>query len=550
MVFGRKKASKEAGPSEKRGLGLRLGKKKSRSKKKKSVEPELVEKNSFEPLEQTQSKPEDGFISLDIGEEDVADDNASILTSRFKEYEEEFEQNQSDDDDYGEIPATTGKRKRGDENGGESKKLRMSEFPWLRDHSATSNMADWLTKEIRDFVAYVSPAEAEIVARNEAMRRIRELVHELWEDAEAHVFGSYATDLYLPGSDIDMVILSDSGKYDRRDYLYQLSSKLRSRGIAKRVETIAKARVPIIKMVEAQTNIHIDISFEKRNGILTVDTINSWKDMFPDLRCFILVIKQFLARRRLNEVHTGGLGGFSIICMVVSFLKNHPRVASGELSVSDNLGVLLIEFFELYGKKFNYDDIGLCMTGRMGYLAKRSNSHLQNKKPFALAIEDPNDDTNNISRGSFNIAAIKRSFGGAFDILTARCFDLEEVPFGRRRGKTILGHLVQLKGPERDFEDSTGRVRNEYADVLVKKASVESSLAGKSENQDKDRPKPRVMYISDSDQESSDDEQDGPDSNVVVISSDEENDSRSSRIQSVDKQTKRDFWLSKGSISA
>lgn len=550
MVFGRKKAGSQAPTGGKKGLGLRLGKKKGRSKNKKGVEPELVEKNSFEPLEKGEdNKPEDGFISLDIGEEDVADDNASVLTSRFKEYEEEFAQNQSDDDDYGEIPAaaaTTGKRKREEEqNGGEGKKMRMSEFPWLRDHSATSNMADWLTKEIRDFVAYVSPAEAEIVARNEAMRRIRELVHELWDDAEAHVFGSYATDLYLPGSDIDMVILSDSGKYDRRDYLYQLSSKLRSRGIAKRIETIAKARVPIIKMVEAQTNIHIDISFEKRNGIKTVDTINSWKEMFPDIRCFILVVKQFLARRRLNEVHTGGLGGFSIICMVVSFLKNHPRVASGELSVGDNLGVLLIEFFELYGKKFNYDDVGLCMTGRMGYLSKRSNPHLQNKKPFALAIEDPNDDTNNISRGSFNIAAIKRAFGGAFDILTARCFDLEEVPYGRRRGKTILGHLVQLKGPERDFEDSTGLVRNEYADVLVPKASVESNLRGNERKE-----KPRVMYVTDSDEESSDDDQQEPDNNVVVVSSDEENDSRSSRIQSVDKQTKRDFWLSKGSISA
>jgi non-canonical poly(A) RNA polymerase PAPD5/7 len=549
MVFGRKKAGSQAPDGEKKGLGLRLGKKKSRSKKKKSVERELTEKNSFEPLEKVEDKPEDGFISLDIGEEDVADDNASILTSRFKEYEEEFEQNQSDDDDYGEVPATTGKRKREEEqNGGEGKKMRMSEIPWLRDHSATSNMADWLTKEIRDFVAYVSPVEAEIVARNEAMRRIRELVHELWDDAETHVFGSYATDLYLPGSDIDMVILSDSGRYDRRDYLYQLSSKLRSRGIAKRVETIAKARVPIIKMVEAQTNIHIDISFEKRNGIKTVNTINSWKEMFPDIRCFILVVKQFLARRRLNEVHTGGLGGFSIICMVVSFLKNHPRVASGELSVSENLGVLLIEFFELYGKKFNYDDVGLCMTGRMGYLPKRSNPHLQNKKPFALAIEDPNDDTNNISRGSFNIAAIKRAFGGAFDILTARCFDLEEVPYGRRRGKTILGHLVQLKGPARDFEDSTGLVRNEYADVLVPKTSVESFPPAGKKDKGKNDDKPKVMYVSDN--ESSDGEEQEPDNNVVVISSDEENDSRSSRIQSVDKQTKRDFWLSKGSISA
>lgn len=510
---------------------MRLGKKKRSNSKN---DPNKGSSEKAAPPLEGNSNSGDGFISLDIS--DIQDDNASIMTSRFQEYEDNLsDRSESEEEDEDEGPRRKRKRDDNDDKDTNNKK-RMSEFPWLRDHSDIDNMADWLTEEIKDFVAYVSPAESEIVARNDAMRRIRNLVHGIWSDAEAHVFGSYATDLYLPGSDIDMVILSDSGRYDTKDYLFQLSSKLRREGVAKKVEPIAKARVPIIKMVEAQTNINVDISFEKRNGVKTVNKINEWREMFPELRCFILVIKQFLARRRLNEVHTGGLGGFSIICMVVSFLKNHPRVGSGELTLKDNLGVLVIEFFELYGKKFNYDDVALCMTGRMGYLSKRDNPHLQNKNSFSLAIEDPNDDTNNISRGSFHIPAVKRAFSGAFDMLTARCFDLNEMPRAKRRGKSILGQVLKLKGPERDFEDSTGSVRNEYADVKVAK---------KTEPQ----PSPQVMYISDDSSDSQPDDTAGNDY-IVLSDSDDENDSRNNIIKPVDKQTKRDFWSSKAGTSS
>ena len=35
-----------------------------------------------------------------------------------------------------------------------------------------------------------------------------------------------------------------------------------------------------------------------------------------------------------------------------------------------NLGVLLIEFFELYGKKFNYDNVGIRLVGNGSYFNK------------------------------------------------------------------------------------------------------------------------------------------------------------------------------------
>lgn len=38
-------------------------------------------------------------------------------------------------------------------------------------------------------------------------------------------------------------------------------------------------------------------------------------------RSMVLLVKAFLAQRGMNEVFTGGLGSYSIICLVISFLQ-------------------------------------------------------------------------------------------------------------------------------------------------------------------------------------------------------------------------------------
>ncbi|ODQ64084.1 Nucleotidyltransferase, partial [Nadsonia fulvescens var. elongata DSM 6958] len=337
-----------------------------------------------------------------------------------------------------------------------------SEFPWIRnhDHSDQKEVSDWLNLEIKDFCDYLSPSRAEIVARNAAVKRLRKIVHDLWPDAELSVFGSFATDLYLPGSDIDMVVLSPSGKYSNKVFLFQLANKFKALKVCKSIEVIAKARVPIIKMVDTETNIHIDISFEKEGGVQAAELINSWIEDIPSLRYLVMVIKQFLSARKMNNVHNGGMGGFSVICIVYSFLKLHPKVASGYIDPSENLGVLLIEFFELYGKHFNYDMVALRMKEGCGYFSKRTNPEMQGKNSFILAIEDPNDSSNNISRGTYNIRFLKKAFAGAYGLLTQRCYDLEDMTYKERIGQSILGAIVKLKGPVRDFIDSTGEIAN------------------------------------------------------------------------------------------
>lgn len=346
-----------------------------------------------------------------------------------------------------------------------------SQFPWItkkRDHSGEKEIARWLTLEIRDFVSYMSPHEAEIKSRNEVVSKIRQAVKDLWKDAQAYVFGSFATDMYLPGSDIDIVVLSEKGRLTNASCLHMLAHKLRIMNIATNMQVLTKTRVPIIKFMETHSKINIDISFERTNGVQAVDLIRDWQKQYPALRHLAIVVKHFLARRNLNEVHTGGLGGLSVICMIVSFLANHPRIASGAIDPWENLGVLLLEFFELYGNCFNYDQLGLSMAGHMPYIRKDDCVALVNPRTtYTLAILDPLDNTNNLSRGSYNVSGIRNAFKGAYSMLCSRCYEANSLKVKWRRGMSLLGNIIQFKGPERDFADYTNQVRNESRDVSL-----------------------------------------------------------------------------------
>jgi non-canonical poly(A) RNA polymerase PAPD5/7 len=54
--------------------------------------------------------------------------------------------------------------------------------------------------------------------------------------------------------------------------------------------------------------------------------------------------------------------------MVVSFLQLHIR--SDARSENPNLGVLLLEFFELYGRHFNYTNTAISIIRGGAYLPK------------------------------------------------------------------------------------------------------------------------------------------------------------------------------------
>lgn len=103
---------------------------------------------------------------------------------------------------------------------------------------------------------------------------------------KVNYFGSSKTGLFLPTSDIDMVVI---GKWELIP-LFTLESALLEAEITTKdmIKVLDKASVPIIKLTDAKTSVRVDISFNTMNGLSSVSLIkveNKYDSIKFDFNC-------------------------------------------------------------------------------------------------------------------------------------------------------------------------------------------------------------------------------------------------------------------------
>ncbi|XP_014671434.1 PREDICTED: non-canonical poly(A) RNA polymerase PAPD5-like isoform X2 [Priapulus caudatus] len=297
-----------------------------------------------------------------------------------------------------------------------------------------------LHEEIEDFYKYMSPRPEEQQMREEVVQRITNIIESIWPSAKVEIFGSFRTGLYLPTSDIDLVVIGEWEKLP----LWTLEKEIKDHDIAlpETIKVLDKASVPIIKLTDKKTEVKVDISFNMNNGVRSAKLIREFIDMYPSLPYMVLVLKQFLLQRDLNEVFTGGISSYSLILLTVSFLQLHPRYDAAERS--SNLGVLLIEFFELYGRHFNYLKTGIRIKDGGAYIAKDEvqKDMVDGYRPSLLCIEDPLTPGNDIGRSSYGALNVKQAFEYAYLVLSHAVNPQNQHLFSKNG--SLLGRIVRI----------------------------------------------------------------------------------------------------------
>lgn len=241
--------------------------------------------------------------------------------------------------------------------------------------------------------------------RDEVVQRVRTIVKRRWYDAEVKVFGSFNTGLYLPRSDIDIVV------FGTNCHLYSLERELISANVAApgSFQALHKASVPIIKYVDKETKVKVDISINMESGLKSAEKVKEYLKQYPLLDKMILVVKQYFYQCNLNEVYYGGIGSYSITLLIISFFQHCPKSDLDD----GNLGVLLTNFFEFYGRKFDYSTKGIRLDAGGSYFDKPLGLF-----DNALLIKDPADPTN-IIKGAWDMSTIKRAFESAYISLSS-----------------------------------------------------------------------------------------------------------------------------------
>ncbi|KAK7913501.1 hypothetical protein WMY93_013712 [Mugilogobius chulae] len=242
-----------------------------------------------------------------------------------------------------------------------------------------------LHEEIMDFYKYISPRPEEEKMRLEVVDRIKEVIYSLWPSAE----------------------------------------------------------VPIIKLTDSFTEVKVDISFNVKSGVKAACLIKEYKEKYPVLPYLVLVLKQFLLQRDLNEVFTGGIGSYSLFLMAVSFLQLHYR--DDVCSPNINIGVLLIEFFELYGRNFNYLKTGIRIKDGGCYVAKDEvqKNMMDGYRPSMLYIEDPLQPDNDVGRSSYGAMQVKQAFDYAYVVLSHAVSPIAKY-YPNNETESILGRIIRV----------------------------------------------------------------------------------------------------------
>ncbi|RZC36548.1 non-canonical poly(A) RNA polymerase PAPD5-like, partial [Asbolus verrucosus] len=245
--------------------------------------------------------------------------------------------------------------------------------------------------------------------------------------------------------------------------LRTLEQEFLDNGVAQEnsIKVLDKASVPIVKLTDKKTEIKVDISFNMSNGVKSAELIKTFIQMFPVLPKLVYVLKQFLLERDLNEVFTGGISSYSLILMCISFLQLHPRP---EVLMNGNLGVFLIEFFELYGRKFNYMHTGIRIRDGGRYISKEEmqKEMIDGHRPSLLCIEDPLLPSNDIGRSSYGVLQVKRAFEYAYTVLTNAVLPLSS--HSVCQDHSILGRIIRVTDKviqyRRWIEQTFGVLRN------------------------------------------------------------------------------------------
>uniref|UniRef100_A0A8C5MAZ1 Terminal nucleotidyltransferase 4A n=1 Tax=Leptobrachium leishanense TaxID=445787 RepID=A0A8C5MAZ1_9ANUR len=285
----------------------------------------------------------------------------------------------------------------------------------------------------------MSPRPEEAAMRSDVVQRIETVIKALWPSADVQIFGSFSTGLYLPTSDIDLVVF---GKWERLP-LQLLEQALRKQGVAEKIIVLDKATVPIIKLTDQLTDVKVDISFNVKTGVKAAQFIKDCIKEYCLLPYLILVLKQFLLQRDLNEVFTGGISSYSLILMAISFLQLHPRIDAR--SANENLGMLLVEFFELYGRNFNYVKTGIRVRNGGAYIAKDEIMKVtaNGYRPSMLCIEDPLLPENDVGKSSYGAIQVQQVFDYAYLILSRAVSPLAR-SFPNRDSESTLGRIVKV----------------------------------------------------------------------------------------------------------
>ncbi|CAL4953692.1 unnamed protein product [Urochloa decumbens] len=183
---------------------------------------------------------------------------------------------------------------------------------------------------IEDILSTIKPGEDDQKKRSYAIQELADSIYSVGalRGATVKPFGSFVSNLYAKSGDLDVSVdlWSSSripiSKKKKQNALRELRRALQIRGVARSVEFIPNARVPIIQYMSNQFDISCDISINNYPGQIKSRIfywINTIDERFGDM---VLLVKEWAKSQNINDPKNGTLNSYSLCLLVIFCLQN------------------------------------------------------------------------------------------------------------------------------------------------------------------------------------------------------------------------------------
>lgn len=295
-----------------------------------------------------------------------------------------------------------------------------------------------LEQQIRTFVDEQKITKPLIDRRNGIIKHIRKILTNKFHNSKLTSFGSFESDLSLALGDIDLCLEFD-GEPPKK-VLKKIARMLNEDGM-KDVKLIANAKVPIVKCVDNQSMIPIDISVNNNLSVYNTELLRRYNKLDSRVKPFILAIKFWARNRGICEPTSGTFSSYAWTLIAINALQTmenpvipniSPKDGSNEVTIEgkkfdvsmnelndikfnsqnqDTVGELIIKFFTNIATKWPWND-SVISVGNGKLLSRRQkqwvhqkpfvNNAIQDKKivrlgKHSLPVEDPFDELHDLS---------------------------------------------------------------------------------------------------------------------------------------------------------
>lgn len=233
----------------------------------------------------------------------------------------------------------------------------LADLPWVKP-SEEPDAVRRLNEEMTMLYEYIRETEKEEKARRKAIEELEEVA------GGVQLSVLLAMRMDLPASTIDVQAIAKGSEPDDKEtnqILRQIKMGIEEKEMAAGTSLVhaSQARTPFVSYKEKRYGYTVNITVEAHK---TVKLLSFMEDEISKrgegVTKMALVVAYILRGRGLFKVH-GGMDLHSLFLMVIFFFRTHPLLQCRSIDPVDNLGVLLMDFFQFFGRDFDQDRVAL-----------------------------------------------------------------------------------------------------------------------------------------------------------------------------------------------